>query len=380
MSLARVGGGLRFAADVSRESKSVAAPLLKYDLLVARRSFANTFATVADRLMLVLLTAILALWLRDAALRAFPPLPQQARMLALLAGPAAFGWTRAAMRRLAWFRERSLLASDALGPKAILAYLACAQLPLLLLLSAAVLFLGARTGQFLGPAILASSSCGIGVALAAATGGGQRSRAFTRRQRPSGKREGSATAFRTLLAHQMFGAERPVRNAAWLVAAAASATCAIASLAAFQTPAPRLAAALLPSLLLLVGTARNAPATVGLLAFAGYPARTVAASVCALPVASLGAVSAALFMVRPTAWMEMLAALLLLHLFAALIATARAWLSPGRAARRVDFQVQLELVGLGVVAGLLPPLALPALAWRLWLLHRHYSRLLWIHG
>jgi hypothetical protein len=355
---------------------ALTAPLLKYDLLLARRSFADAFATVRDRLLLLLVAAFLLLWLRDAAMRALPRLPPQAEMLAVLAGPAAFGWSRAALRRLAWFGETSLLAADALRPKARLSYLACAQLPLLAVLSAAVLFLSAGTGQSLRPATLAFLSYGVGVALAAASGATGRSKATT--HRPSSRREGSASVFRILLAHQTFDSKRPGYAAASLATGAALATFTLSWFAESQPPGVRLAAALLPSVLLLMATARNAPETVGLLAFAGYPARTVAAVVCALPAANLAAVSAALLLLRPAGWVETLGALLLLHLFAALVATVRAWLSPGRAARRVDLQVQLEVLGLGIVAGLLPPLALPAVVWRLWRLHRHYSSLLWV--
>jgi hypothetical protein len=181
-----------------------------------------------------------------------------------------------------------------------------------------------------------------------------------------------------LLARQTFGAARPLRAAAFLIAGVAAATLAGSWRAATQPLAVGFGATLLPSALLLLATARNAPEIVGLLAYAGYPARFVAASVCALPAANLAASSIALLLVRPEGWAGMIAALLLLHLLAALVATARAWLSPGRPARRVNLQVQLELIALFVVAGLLAPLVPAIVAWRLWLLHRHYSRLRWI--
>jgi hypothetical protein len=199
-----------------------------------------------------------------------------------------------------------------------------------------------------------------------------------RRRRPPRRTQGSPSAFRILLARQTFEAQSPLAAAAFLVAAAALATFAIGWFAAPQPPLVRLAAALLPSMFLLAATARNSPEIVGLLAFAGYPARTVAAYVCALPAANLAAVSAALLLLRPVGWPGMLEALVVLHLFAALVATVRALLSPGRPARRVDLQVQLEVVALGLIAGVLAPLALLAVAWRLWLLHRHYSNLLWV--
>lgn len=354
----------------------MAAPLLKYDLLLARRSFADAFATGRDRLLLVLVVAFLLLWLRDSALRAVPPLPPKAAMLGVLAGPAAFGWTRAAKRRLAWFRETSVLAPDALAARASLAYLACAQLPLLAVLTVAILFLSDRTGDPFRPGAVAFLFYGLGVALAMARKDGWKAR--TPRRRPSQAAEGDASTFRIVLARQTFDAVRPFRIAALLVAAAALATLGLTWLAAPQSPAVRFAAALVPSSALLVATGRNAPQVVGLLAFAGYRARAVAAFVCALPAASLAGASTALLLVRPEGWVGMLGALLLLHLFAALVATARAWLSPGRSARQVDSRVQLELLGLLVIAGVFAPLALLVVPWRLWLLHRHFSKLLWI--
>jgi hypothetical protein len=355
-------------------------PLVRYELILARRSFADAFATARDRLLLVLVTAIALLWLRDAAGRVAPTLPTGAAMLALLAAPAAYGWNKVVLRRLAWLRETSVLAPEALAPRARLSYPAWAQLPLLALLSVAIAVLSAWTGNPVCSATLGLLSYGVGLALAAATGVGGPAKPTVRPK--SGERfaheHGRAPAFQALLARQTFGAESPVRAAAFLVAGAALATLAGCSLAADQTFVARLAAALLPSVLLLVAAARNAPEIVGLLAFVGYPARSIAVSVCALPAANFAGGSIALLLIRPEGWAGMVAALLVLHLFAALIATARAWLSPGRTARSVDLQVQLEVLGLLLIASLFAPLALVAAAWRLWLLRRHYSRLLWI--
>jgi hypothetical protein len=359
---------------------SLSAPLVRYEFVLARRSFADAFANWRDRLLLALVAAFALLWLRDAAGRAPPGLPPQASMLALLAGPAAYGWTKAVLRRLAWFRETSVLAPQALVRGALLPYLAWAQLPLLALLSAAVLALSAWTGKPMRSATVALLSYGAGLALAAATGVGGQAIPMAR---PEGRERFShaarrAPAFRTLLARQIFGAERPVQAAAFLVASSTLATLAGCWLAAAQPLTARFAAGLVPSVLLLAATARNAPEIAGLLAFAGYPARSIVFSVCALPAANLAGVSIALLLVRPEGWTGMVAALLVLHLLAALIATARAWLSPGRAARSVDLQVQLEMLALLFLASLFAPLAPMAAAWRLWLLRHHYSRFLWI--
>jgi hypothetical protein len=352
--------------EAFREGIWLAAPLLRYDLLLARRSFADAFATGRDRLLLVLVGVFLLIWLRDSALRGVPPLPPKAAMLAVLAGPAAFGWSRAAKRRLAWFRETSVLAPGALAGRAPLAYLACAQLPLLAVLTGAVLFLSNRTGDPVRPAAVAFLSYGFGL------------KTRTPRRKPPQAAEGDASTFRIMLARQTFDAERPVRIAAFAVAGAALATLWLSWVAAPQPLAVRFAAALLPSIVLLVTTGRNAPEVVGLLAFAGYRPRSVAAFVCVLPAASLAGASMALLLIRPEGWPGMLALLLLLHLFAALVATARAWLSPGRSARQVDSRVQFEILGLLLIAGVFAPLALLVVPWRLWLLHRHYSNLLWI--
>lgn len=357
----------------------MAASLLKYDLLLARRSFADAFATARDRLLLALVTAFALLWLRDAALRDLPSLPPRAALLTLLAAPAAYGWNAAALRRLAWFRETSALAAEALMPAARPSYLAWAQLPLVAMLSAAVLVLGAWTGVPMRAAGLALLSYGAGAALASAAKGraagpvARNTSAVMNATQPRG-------AFQLLLARQVAGSVRPVRVAAFLVAGAAVATLVACSFAAPQPAAVRFAAALGPSILLLVATARNAPDVVGLLAFAGYPARRVAAFVCALPAANLAGVSVALLLVRSEGWPGLLSLLLLLHLLAALIATARAWLSPGRTGRSVDLQVQIEMLALLFVASLFAPIAPVAAASRLWLLHRHYSRRLWIQS
>jgi hypothetical protein len=358
----------------------LAASLLKYDLFLARRSFADAFATVRDRLLLALVTAFALLWLRDTAARAAPVLPRQGWMLAALAGPVAYAWSRAVLRRLAWLRESSVVAPEALAPGARLSYLACAQLPALAAVVAAILVLRAWTGEGFLPVLVALPAYAAGLASAAARDGAAQAPRAVRMRAPTGAHDGRGTAFRALLAGQAFDAERPVRAAAFLLACAAVATLAGSWLALLQPLAVRFAAALAPSVLLLAATARNAPEIVSLLAFSGYRARHVALSVCALPAANLAGVSAALLLVRPEGWRDMLADLALLHLLAALVATARAWLSPGRPARRVDLQVQLEVLALPLLASLFAPLVPFVAAWRLWLLHRHYSNLLWIQA
>jgi hypothetical protein len=359
----------------------LAAPLVKYDLLLARRSFADAFATWRDRLLLALVLTFALLWLGDAATRAVPSLPPQAAMLALLAAPATYAWTAAALRRLAWFRETSVLASEALVPRARATYLACAQLPLLAIVVPVVLVVGAWTGEPLRPALIAFLSYAGGLALAAATDGRSAATGGTGLlEKAVRRRRGALPALLALLAPLTFGAEQPFRAAVYLVAGTALATLGGCWLAAGQPPGVQFAAALAPSVLLLVATARNAPEIVGLLAFAGYRARSVALFVCALPAANFAAVALALLLARPQSWTGMLASLLVLHLVAALIATARAWLSPGRQGRSVDLQVQLEMLALVLIANLFAPLVPIAVAWRLWLLRRHYSRLLWIHA
>lgn len=358
----------------------MAAPLLRYDLLLARRSFADSFSTARDRLLLAMVAVLAVLWMRDAATRAAPSLPPGAAMMALLAGPAAYGWNAAALRRLDWFRESSVLAPQALLPRAGSSYIAFAQLPLLSILAAGVLFLGAFTGAPSRASAIAILSYGAGLALAAGAG--------KRAERPAAtadaaRRKGGTNCpgpFQALLAVQTFGGDRPVRSASLLIAGAALSTLAGCLVAAHQPAAARFAAALAPSVLLLVATARNAPDIVGLLAFAGYRAASVARFVCAIPAANLAAASIALLLVRPEGWPAMLESLLLLHLLAALVATARAWLSPGRPARRVDVQVQLEILALLIVGTLFAPLVPPVAAWRLRLIHRHYSRSLWVQG
>lgn len=360
------------------KGRVLAASLLKYDFFLARRSFADAFAMARDRLLLALVTVCALLWLRDAATGAAPTPPRQAWMLSLLAAPGAYGWNSAVLRRLAWLRETSLLAPEALAPGAGRLYLGCAQVPVLAGVAAAVVVLGAWTGEGFVPVAAALASYAAGLALAVARAGAAQAPPVAHRTPPREPHDQGDAAFRTLLARQLWGTERPIGAAAFLIASAALATLAGSWFALAKPLAVRFAAALAPSAVLLAGTARNAPEIVSLLAFTGYRARQVALSVCALPAANLAGVSVALLVVRPEGWTGMLAALAVLHLLAALIATARAWLSPGRGARRVDLQVQLEMLALLLLAGLFAPLAPLAAAWRLWLLHRHYSRLLWL--
>src|SRR5439155_3511237 len=101
----------------------------KYDIFLARRSFADAFTTARDRLLLALIAGLALLWLRDpgAPTAALPP---RAVMLAVLAGPAGYRWNAVLLRRLAWFRETSVLSAEALMPGAQRSYLAWGQIPL----------------------------------------------------------------------------------------------------------------------------------------------------------------------------------------------------------------------------------------------------------
>jgi hypothetical protein len=237
---------------------------------------------------------------------------------------------------------------------------------------------GGRVVEFAGLAIAAH---GVGMLAARVRMGSRRSPGAERPQTRSAPEplRGPRTAVLALLRVQALKAARPGRALTLLLGAEALLTFAGASLAGGAAPAAQVAAAALPSLLLLVATARNDARLAGFLAFAGYPAGFVALAVCGLPAASLAVASGAVLASGASASAPAIVTLALSHLMAVLIATARVWLSPGKDDRKVDFQVQVEGAGLLALGLMLPPLGLLALATRLWILGRSFRASIWLH-
>lgn len=135
-----------------------------------------------------------------------------------------------------------------------------------------------------------------------------------------------------------------------------------------------------PALLcLLLLTTRLDPELLGFLPYLGYRPAFTAAAVAALPTACFAAAAAAIAIAAPPR-ARVLLLLFVAHLAVAIVSIFRAWLYPGRGARSVELQVQVELAGLLLIGSLLPPLAVAALAWRAATLWRHYRSRRWIHS
>jgi hypothetical protein len=357
------------------------AALMRYELALFARSFADAFRRKRDRLLLATVVALALLWLRHAT--GDPDgfaLPPGWELVALIAAPIAFHWNRVVIRRLDWLAEESALAHCAADGRAQRRYRLAAQLPILVPLLIEIVFLGAVGGGVAIAAGLTVAAYGLGILAASARIGRGRTGARTGRggRSPTAPLSGSRTAFLILLRVQALNGTRPVPILVLLLAANALLTFAGASLTLGAEPGAHLAASVLPSLLLLAATGRNDAGLVGFLAFAGYRAGFVALAVSGLPGASLAAASVAVLASGTAAAGPAIAVLALLHLGAALFAIARAWLSPGRDARKVNLQVMVEAAGLLVIGSIQPVLGLVALAVRLWRLSGLYRASIWI--
>jgi hypothetical protein len=357
------------------------AVLLRHELALFSRSFADAFSRKRDRLLLAIVAALALLWLRHAM--SHPEtiaLPPGWQLLALIAAPIAFQWNRLVNRRLAWLAEESAVAPFAADGPAQRRYRAAAQLPILVPLLAELTFLGAVGGGMATAAGLMVAAYGFGtLAARVRIGRGRPGADAGRGSRPAERPfRGPRTALLALLRVQALNRSRPVGLLVMLLAANALLTLAGASLTRGSAPGLHFAASVLPSLLLIAATIRNDARLVGFLAFAGYPAGFVALAVSALPAASLAAASGAVLGSGTDSAPTAIAILALLHLAAALAAIARAWLSPGKDARKVDLQVMLEAAGLLVIASIQPLLGLAALVLRLWRLRGLYRASMWL--
>ena len=181
-----------------------------------------------------------------------------------------------------------------------------------------------------------------------------------------------------ILRRQTMDSARPELAALIIVAATFALTAAALWLSHAQSDAIRLAAPLLPSLLALLISCRLDAALIGFLPYAGRGPLAVGLAVSVLPAAGFAAAAAAILVIQPRDMAALLAIMVLFHLVFLLAGLARAWQYPGRHGRSVDLQVQIEFAALALIALMLPPFALIALAARLWWLNRRYSRLLWI--
>ena len=310
-------------------------------------------------------------------------LPPRAGFLAAFAAPIGFGWQRLLCKRLHWLSEHSPLSAEALHLMSRAIYLGAGHLLALPLLLLAGLALSRATGQMPGPVLLALAAYGAGALLASSLrrrgpSALKRGSDKQRERRPRQVLSGPRAILGAVVRKQTLGSRYPAHSATATILAAFLATGAAVYLTRGQGDQVAIVAAVFPSFLLLLMTSRTDPQLIGFLPYLGYPARFVALAVTILPTACLLAALAALLVMRPSDPGIIGAILLAMHAAFLLVSVARAWLYPGRGARSVDLQVQLEFAGLVLAAFVFPPLAVVMLAWRMWSLRRDYSSLLWV--
>jgi len=352
--------------------------LIRYDARLLRRTLADGFRGPADIVLLLVMAALALAWLRERIGAAPPSLPDEAIWLAALAGPAAFAWHRLARRRLAYLAEHSPVAAAALERQSRLGYLRLAHAlaaPLILAAAGLVGSAAGRPAAALGVAFLAY---GAGAGLAQIMP--DRSRRGTMAAASTAPAEAIGAGRRAvlflILRRQSLGRGPAFARAGLMLAASFALTLAAGWWGEGRPEALRVALLLSPSFLLLLMAARLDAGLLAFLPAAGFRPGFSAFAVSALPAASLPVAGLAAMLAG--AGLAALAVLALLHLGFILLGIARAWLYPGRSARSVDVQLQLEAAGLAVTAFLLPPLAVAALLWRLWHFHRRCRDLRWM--
>jgi hypothetical protein len=353
--------------------------LIRYEARLFRRSLADGFRGPADLALLALLAIVGIAWLRDRAMSAHAaPLPPEAIWFAALAGPAGFTLQRLARQRLAWLAEHSPLAPEALEAGGRRTYLGLGHLLSGLLVLAAAMVLGTALGRPVTALTIAATAYALGAGLASVMPA-VREGSARGRQVPIAPASGSGAraVVELVLRRQTISRSQAAKRAALLVAGNFALTLAAGWWGAEQPEALRVAAILLPSLAILLLSSRLDPAMLGFLPYAGYRPAFIAAAVSALPAASFAAALLAVLLTGSAANAGALLILALGHLGFILVGIARAWLYPGRLARSVDLQLQLEGAGLLAIAFLLPPLAIAAAGWRLWRFRLHCRALRW---
>jgi hypothetical protein len=353
--------------------------LIRYDAVLLRRNLADGFRGPADIVLLLAMVALGLFWLRFRIGAVVPALPGEAAWLAALAGPAAFAWQRLARLRLARLAEHSPIAPAALETRSRRAYLGLARALAAPLLLVAAGLAGRAAGRPFAALGIAMLAYGVGAGLA---------QIVPEQWRRRGKSTASTTSIEALggggravlalvLRRQSLGPGRAFGRAGLMLATSFALTLAAGWWGEGRPEAMRFAMLVLPSLTLLLLAARLDAGLLAFLPAAGFGPGFSAFAVSALPAASLLVVGLAVLLTG--AGLAALAMLALLHLGFILVSIARAWLYPGRSARAVDLQVQLELAGLAAIALLLPPIAVALLLWRLWHFHRHCRDLRWMH-
>lgn len=351
--------------------------LVRYDALLLRRAVTDGFRGPVDLVLLLAMAALAVAWLR--ARLGEVALPPEAAWLAMLAGPAGVACQRLARRRLDWLAEHSPVAPMAVAPESRRAYVTLAHAVAGAGAFAAAVLLGMTAGRPVLAAGVTVLAYGAGAVLARFVPGFRRRRAAAApavaTQALGGPR---AAVLRLVLRRQGFGPGNALIGAGLLLGASFALTLAAGWWGEGRPEALRFALLLAPSLVLLLFAARLDPGLLAFLPAAGFRPGFIALAVAALPLASLLTAGAA--MLATGASPGVLVALALGHLGFVLVAVARAWLYPGRAARSVEFQVQIEAAGIALAAFLLPPLALAALLRRFARFHRHCRDQHWRQG
>jgi hypothetical protein len=356
--------------------------LLRYELALFRRSFEDAFGRARDKLLLLFM-ALLAIaaapqWLdRAAAAPIDLPLMWVAAPVALL----ALGWQRILHKRMKWLAEETVFAPDALGVGPRFRYLATAHLPALLLVSALLLVLTHASAS--AAAAIPAYAAGLIFASAANAIQTSLSARIRRREgeRSSPRQVGRRAAFQAILSRQTMGSSRPMLALALLLAAELVLTMAAVRATQHLAEPVRVAAALAPSILLLLIGSRMDPQLFRFLAYLGHPPRFVALSLTVLPAASFAAAAAGALAGRSAETHQVSATLILLlivHAAAACLLIARAWLYPGQGPRSAHFRVEVEFGAIALVALMMPPLAPVVLIWRMLVLRGRYKACLWV--
>jgi hypothetical protein len=347
--------------------------LIRYDAALLRRFLADGFRGPADALLLAVVAAGAIAWLRQQKL----VLPPGAIWCALLAGPAGFAWQRLVRLRLARLAEHSAVAVAALARRERRAWLGLAHLLAGLPLLAGTALLGIAVRHPL-PAIGLAVAAYLGGAALASVLSTPRWRAAPMRTRPSVTPTGSGrrAVLAIVLARQTLGTRHPLIRAGLLLLASSILSVAAGWYGRNLGEAARFTLPLLPFLVILLLSTRLDPRLLTFLPSLGHKPGFIALSVSVLPLGSLVAATGALLLTG--AGQNPLLVMALAHLAFVLVGISRAWLYPGRAARSVDLQLQLEFCGLIAVAILLPPLAIAAAGWRLWQFQGHCRAKRWM--
>jgi hypothetical protein len=352
--------------------------LIRYDARLLRRNLADGFRGPTDIVLLLAMAALGAAWLRERIGGTALSLPNEAIWLAALAGPLAFAWHRLVRRRLARLAEHSPIAPAALERRSRLGYFRLVHALAAPLLLAAAGLIGSAAGRPVAALGIAALAYGAGAGLALVMPNRRRrgARAAVSAAPAEAFGSGRRAVLALILRRQSFGGGSAFARAGLMLAASFALTLAAGRWGEGRPEALRFALLLAPSFLLLLRTARLDAGLLAFLPAAGFGPGFSAAAVSALPAASLVATGLAAMLAG--AGLAALAVLASLHLGFILLGIARAWLYPGRSARSVDFQLQLEVAGLAVTAFLLPPLAVAALLWRLWHFRRRCRDLRWM--